>query len=65
MVRFWSTDFILFSDLFSNVRRLRKVDGLDVLTIDKYQGRDKACIIISLVRSNERKAVWHRVVFHR
>lgn len=22
-------------------------------TIDKYQGRDKACVIVSLVRSNE------------
>ncbi|KAJ3395007.1 Tripartite DNA replication factor [Entophlyctis sp. JEL0112] len=27
-------------------------DGIESLTIDKYQGRDKACVIISLVRSN-------------
>ncbi|GAX73854.1 hypothetical protein CEUSTIGMA_g1304.t1 [Chlamydomonas eustigma] len=27
-------------------------DAVEVLTVDRYQGRDKPCIIISLVRSN-------------
>lgn len=27
-------------------------EGVEVLTIDKYQGRDKQCIIVSFVRSN-------------
>jgi DNA replication ATP-dependent helicase Dna2 len=26
--------------------------GIDVLTVDKYQGRDKACILMSFARSN-------------
>ncbi|KAI7871257.1 AAA domain-containing protein [Spinellus fusiger] len=30
----------------------RGVEGLEVATIDKYQGRDKDCVLISLVRSN-------------
>ena len=28
-------------------------DGIEVLTADKSQGRDKECIIMSLVRSND------------
>lgn len=28
-------------------------DGLDILTADQFQGRDKDCIIISLVRNND------------
>ena len=28
-------------------------NGLEILTADRSQGRDKECIIISLVRSNE------------
>ena len=41
--------------------------GAEVLTIDKYQGRDKPCIIISTVRSNPEReagrllADWQRV----
>jgi len=27
--------------------------GVEILTVDKYQGRDKDCIIISMVRSND------------
>ena len=27
--------------------------GIEILTADKSQGRDKDCIIVSLVRSNE------------
>ncbi len=30
-----------------------KTKGLELSTIDKYQGRDKAVILVSLVRSNE------------
>lgn len=32
---------------------LRNRQGVEVLTADRSQGRDKDCIIISLVRSNE------------
>eukprot|EP00803_Ostreobium_quekettii_P011157 evm.model.scf_33.7 EVM.evm.TU.scf_33.7 scf_33:139269-152615(+) len=31
------------------------VDGVEVLTIDKYQGRDKKCMLISFVRSNQHR----------
>lgn len=51
----------------------KKYEGVEVLTADKAQGRDKECIIISLVRSNNNKNVgillrdWRRinVVFTR
>lgn len=32
-------------------------DSIEVHTIDRYQGRDKDCIIISLVRKNEESKV--------
>lgn len=32
---------------------LRGTPDVEVATIDKYQGRDKECILVSLVRSNE------------
>ena len=35
----------------------RPTDRVEVNTIDRYQGRDKDCIIISLVRSNSRRVV--------
>jgi DNA replication ATP-dependent helicase Dna2 len=35
----------------------RHIQGVEVLTVDKYQGRDKDCIIMSLVRSNPSKNV--------
>ncbi|KAI5956729.1 dna2 [Candida jiufengensis] len=34
-------------------RNLSSKTDLEILTADQYQGRDKQCIIISLVRSNE------------
>jgi DNA replication ATP-dependent helicase Dna2 len=40
---------------------------VEVLTIDKYQGRDKQCILLSFVRNNAARAVgglltdWQRV----
>jgi DNA replication ATP-dependent helicase Dna2 len=37
--------------LLSN-RLGRSMPGIEILTADKSQGRDKDCIIISLVRSN-------------
>jgi DNA replication ATP-dependent helicase Dna2 len=37
--------------------RLRSRAGVEVLTADRSQGRDKDCIIISLVRSNAHAAV--------
>jgi len=27
--------------------------GVEILTVDKYQGRDKECVVLSMVRSNE------------
>lgn len=32
-------------------------EEVEINTVDKYQGRDKACIVVSLVRSNEDGAV--------
>lgn len=36
---------------------LSGLSGIEVLTADRSQGRDKECIIISLVRSNSTKNV--------
>ncbi|KAK9325735.1 DNA replication factor Dna2-domain-containing protein [Lipomyces orientalis] len=33
--------------------RLQKYPNLEMQTVDKFQGRDKECVIISLVRANE------------
>jgi DNA replication ATP-dependent helicase Dna2 len=33
-------------------QRLRHRKGIEILTADKSQGRDKDCIIVSMVRSN-------------
>lgn len=44
-----------------------KQNEIEINTVDKYQGRDKACIVVSLVRSNEHSNVgdllrdWRRV----
>lgn len=44
-----------------------KQSEIEINTVDKYQGRDKACIIVSLVRSNDHSNVgdllrdWRRV----
>lgn len=32
---------------------LKGRQGIEIATIDKYQGRDKDCVIISLVRNNQ------------
>ncbi|KAM0786874.1 hypothetical protein ACM66B_002299 [Microbotryomycetes sp. NB124-2] len=48
-------------------RKLEHVPDIEVLTADRSQGRDKECIIMSLVRSNEDKVVgdllkdWRRI----
>ncbi|CAH3161793.1 unnamed protein product [Porites lobata] len=49
------------------VYRDAKQQEIEINTVDKYQGRDKSCIIVSLVRSNEHCNVgdllrdWRRV----
>ena len=43
-------------------RMLKGREKVEVHTIDKYQGRDKACVIVSLVRSNPNGnvSIWFR-----
>jgi DNA replication ATP-dependent helicase Dna2 len=43
---------------------LRDRPGVEVLTADRSQGRDKDCIIISLVRSNEDGKVSKLKIIH-
>lgn len=43
--------------LLQHVFKDPKFDGLEILTADKSQGRDKSCILISMVRSNESGSV--------
>jgi DNA replication ATP-dependent helicase Dna2 len=38
---------------------LQDMKAIEVLTADKSQGRDKDCIIISMVRSNDSGSVSH------
>ncbi|XP_078361987.1 DNA replication ATP-dependent helicase/nuclease DNA2-like isoform X2 [Oculina patagonica] len=53
--------------LITQVFHSSKQNEIEINTVDKYQGRDKACIIVSLVRSNEHSNVgdllrdWRRV----
>lgn len=48
-------------------RNLSTRSNVEILTADQFQGRDKDCIIISMVRSNERNSVgdllkeWRRI----
>ncbi|KAK9376224.1 DNA replication factor Dna2-domain-containing protein [Lipomyces chichibuensis] len=37
--------------------KLKKYPNLEMQTVDKFQGRDKECVIISLVRSNDEQMV--------
>ena len=41
------------------------LQGLEVHTIDKYQGRDKSCVIVSFVRSNPTDVVRNSVTNDR
>ncbi len=43
--------------------RLRGRQGLELFTADKSQGRDKECIVISLVRSNDTAEVREHLSF--
>lgn len=40
-----------FKNLFTNY------PAIEVSTVDRYQGRDKDCIMVSLVRSNKERKV--------
>lgn len=49
---------------------LTDLKAIEVNTIDKYQGRDKECIILSFVRSNSKgnvstKASYEMFIKHR
>ena len=56
----------LITRLFQRVSSLAH-EEIEINTVDKYQGRDKSCIVISLVRSNPNSNVgdllkdWRRV----
>ena len=56
----------LINQLFQKVPSLAHED-IEINTVDKYQGRDKHCIVVSLVRSNKNSNVgdllkdWRRV----
>lgn len=41
------------SQLRAILRSLKGRQHIEIATIDKYQGRDKDCVMISLVRNNE------------
>ncbi|ERN15260.1 hypothetical protein AMTR_s00056p00216230 [Amborella trichopoda] len=50
------------------IRHIIDVTSVEIHTIDKYQGRDKDCIVVSFVRSNENwfgrfslLGDWHRI----
>lgn len=40
-------------------RKLRSFSSVEILTADRSQGRDKECVVISCVRSNEAGQVSH------
>ncbi|KAI4353108.1 hypothetical protein L6164_002081 [Bauhinia variegata] len=40
------------------IRSATHLTSLEIHTIDKYQGRDKDCILVSFVRSNENPTTW-------
>ena len=56
----------LITQIFHRDTSSKQIE-IEINTVDKYQGRDKACIIVSLVRSNEHSNVgdllrdWRRV----
>ena len=41
--------------LLQRVFKLNDVEGVECLTVDKAQGRDKDCIVVSFVRSNKER----------
>lgn len=52
-------DIMVVSPFRSQVEALSTYlneDNLDILTVDKCQGRDKPCVLVSFVRSNEDRA---------
>jgi len=42
-----------YRDQLRAIRRRLEIPGLEISTVDKYQGRDKECIIVSLVRRSK------------
>lgn len=49
-------DLVVISVYRSQLRLISQLlkarSGVEIATIDKYQGRDKECVLLSLVRSN-------------
>lgn len=39
------------------IRAVLRREDVDVYTVDRYQGKDKDCVIVSLVRSNPERMV--------
>lgn len=46
-----------YEDQVALIRKLLKVEGLEIKTVDGFQGREKEVVLVSFVRSNERGEV--------